>query len=831
MRFLGRGALRCALALVLLASTAARQTFADELVVDDDAAGVQLKGVWATSTNGTGFVGNGYRYRAAGDGSNSVRWPFPGASGGSFEVFARWTSGPNRASNATYLVTHADGVKSVSVDQRSNGGAWQSLGTFRFTPGPDNGVALTDKADGVVVADAVRFVGTAGGAITPAPAAAVPPVPPLSPAVQAGPAAPAAPTDATPGTSTAGDPRFFDATQFRVDRDAFWDFFQKRGGLRTFGYPVSREFLLSGCTAQLFQRVAMQQCGTQGVGTLNLLDDGLLPYTRFNGSTLPAPDPELIASAPLPSDPAYATKAIDFVKANAPESVDGEPVQFLTTFQSSVELGEAFPQGDGDASLLPLLDLQLWGLPTSKPAYDPNNHEFIYQRFQRGVMHYDRGCRCTLGLLLADYLKDVLTGAHLPDDLAAQAAGSPLLKAAAKGGNAPRATTFGDAFSAQAPVLTASPGTAPAPGVAPALAAPAAPSAGPVVVSSPDFGMNVFLWGHSDTTGRDLKLVTDVGFHWQKTLFQWRQIEGGCKGCFNWSEADRVVKASTQAGVKIIARLDLQPAWARADGAANGPPDNYQDYADFVSAFVTHFASNSSVGRVQAIEIWNEVNLDREWGGQAINQQQAADYVRLLGLSYQAAKAADPSIVVVSAGLSPTGTTDGHAADDVQYLQWLYAAGMKGKYDVLGAHGNTQAPEVDAAFGSIANFPHASFYFRRIEQLREVMVTNGDSDKRVWLLEFGWTSDSVHPNYSWFAVSEEKKGANILKAFQYARDHWQPWIGVMTLWTVPDPTWTAEREEYWWAITNADGSARPAYADLLKARATGGALAGWPAPS
>jgi polysaccharide biosynthesis protein PslG len=798
MRYLGRGPLRCALALILLVSTTARPTFADELVVDDDAASVQIKGAWATSTSGSGFVGNEYRYRVAGDGSSSVRWPFPGTAGGSFEVFARWTSGPNRASNATYVVSHSDGTKSMSVDQRSGGGAWQSLGTYRFTPGTDNGISLSDKADGVVVADGIRFVGTAGGSAPAAPAAA-----------------PAAPSPAAAGPAAGADPRYFDATQFRVDRDAFWDFFQKRGGLRTFGYPVSREFLFFGCTAQLFQRVAMQQCGDQGVGTLNLLEDGLLAYTRFNGSTLPAPDPDLIAGAPLPSDPAYGTKAIDFVRANAPESVDGEPVQFLTTFQTSVGLGDAFPQGDGDPNLLPLLNLQLWGLPTSKPAYDPNNHEFIYQRFQRGVMHYDKGCRCTQGLLLADYLKDLLTGVRLPDDLAAQAAASPLLKAAATG-HAPRATTFGDAFSTQVAVVAA-----PAP-----AAAAAAPPAAPVVVSSPDFGMNVFLWGHPETTGRDLKLVTDIGFHWQKTLFQWRAIEGACKGCFDWSEADRVVKASTQAGIKIVARLDFQPAWARKDGATNGPPDNYQDYADFISAFVTRFSSSSSVGHVQAIEIWNEVNLDREWGGATINQQQAADYVRLLGMSYSAAKAADPGVIVISAGLSPTGVTNGHSADDVQYLQWLYDAGLKGKYDVLGAHGNTQAPEVDAAFGSLPNFPDASFYFRRIEQIRDVMVKNSDADKRVWLLEFGWTSDSVHPNYSWFAVSEQKKGENILKAFQYARAHWQPWIGVMTLWTVPDPTWTTDREEYWWAITNADGTARPAYSDLLKARGNGGVLSG-----
>ena len=41
-------------------------------------------------------------------------------------------------------------------------------------------------------------------------------------------------------------------------------------------------------------------------------------------------------------------------------------------------------------------------------------------------MHYDKTCGCTQGLLLADYLKALLTGENLPPDLAAQAATSPL---------------------------------------------------------------------------------------------------------------------------------------------------------------------------------------------------------------------------------------------------------------------------------------------------------------------------------------------------------------------------------------------------------------------
>ena len=52
-------------------------------------------------------------------------------------------------------------------------------------------------------------------------------------------------------------------------------------------------------------------------------------------------------------------------------------------------------------------------------------------------------------------------------------------------------------------------------------------------------------------------------------------------------KADRVVKASAANGIKIIARIDFQPDWARKDLAKNGPPDNYQDYADFVAAFAS----------------------------------------------------------------------------------------------------------------------------------------------------------------------------------------------------------------------------------------------------
>jgi hypothetical protein len=242
-----------------------------------------------------------------------------------------------------------------------------------------------------------------------------------------------------------------------------------------------------------------------------------------------------------------------------------------------------------------------------------------------------------------------------------------------------------------------------------------------------------------------------------------------------------------------------------------------------VSALVSRYKTGSPYGQVHAIEVWNEPNIEREWGNSVINQRQAADYVRLLGGAYQAAKAADPNVTVVTAGLSPTGVTNGMSADDVTYLQWLFDAGLKGgvNYDALGAHGNTQAPCASCALSSLPGFGHASFYFRRIEQIRDVQVRNGDANRQVWLLEFGWTSDRIHPAYAWFAVTEDQKAQNIVDAFEYARTNWSPWIGVMTLWTLPDPNWPKEREEYWWAITNSDGSPRQAYTAVKAARLAG----------
>jgi N-acetylmuramoyl-L-alanine amidase len=403
------------MAWLLATLPVATPTFAAEVVVDNSDSSVQVKGKWTQTQSTAGFYGADYLFRTPGDGTATVTYPFPSASpAGKYAVFAQWSAGPNRASNATYQVNSNGGGSSVSVNQKVNGGSWQQLGTFDFQPNRGQGVTVSDKADGVVVADAVRFLSAASGATQ---AAATSPAPAPAPGPQPQ-AAPAAPNEA----------RYFAQTGYRVGEDAFWNYFQVRGGVRTFGYPVSNVFMLYGMKVQVYQRQILQLRPDGGVQTMNVLDDGLLPYTRMNGSTFPAPDPGVISQSPKTDAPDYLAKALDFVKATAPDTFDGEPVNFSKTFFSSVTTQDAYPNGvpaGGDA-LVPYFNLEIWGLPTSKPAHDPNNPGFIYQRFQRGIMHYDKGCGCTQGLLLADYVKALMTGRNLPADLADQAKTSKL---------------------------------------------------------------------------------------------------------------------------------------------------------------------------------------------------------------------------------------------------------------------------------------------------------------------------------------------------------------------------------------------------------------------
>lgn len=211
----------------------------------------------------------------------------------------------------------------------------------------------------------------------------------------------------------------FPQTGYSVTRDPIWNYFQGRGGVDTFGYPVSHTFRLQGFDVQIFQRHVLQISG-QGARPLNLLDPSLLPLTQLNGSTFPSYNAALAATAPPPTTPNYGEAVRQHVATHVPNQWNGQAVGFNTYFYSAAP--------NSPPGLAALVALEVWGFPTSAPARDPNNNNFIYQRFQRGIMHFDATQNVTRGILLGDAFKSLMTGVNLPADLATNLATSPFLR-------------------------------------------------------------------------------------------------------------------------------------------------------------------------------------------------------------------------------------------------------------------------------------------------------------------------------------------------------------------------------------------------------------------
>jgi hypothetical protein len=93
-----------------------------------------------------------------GDPGNTASWSFAIGETGEYKIYAKWTAHSSHTSNATYVITDDVTDTTVAVDQRTDGGIWNLLGTFNFSEGGNYQVSLGDQADGNVIADAIKIV-------------------------------------------------------------------------------------------------------------------------------------------------------------------------------------------------------------------------------------------------------------------------------------------------------------------------------------------------------------------------------------------------------------------------------------------------------------------------------------------------------------------------------------------------------------------------------------------------------------------------------------------------------------------------------------------------
>ena len=337
-----------------------------------------------------------------------------------------------------------------------------------------------------------------------------------------------------------------------------------------------------------------------------------------------------------------------------------------------------------------------------------------------------------------------------------------------------------------------------------------------------------------------------MGFGWIKFQLSWKELETS-KGQF--SQQFDVIKKniydSGKRGFKILVSVAKAPDWARpqnTQGKSDGPPSNPQDLSDFMLNLLTD--KNIANGEpVKAVEIWNEPNTVTEWTGAPLN---GAAYMKLFLPVYHALHTALPNLMILSAGMAPTGDSAGSVSDRT-WLKQLFAAGLPtgDASFAIAAHpyGWANAPDARCCASPSKGWDNdpSFFFLDTLNDYRAIMTSSGDQQGKIWVTEFGWASfaglksgshvdgkAAVPPGDSSLAwmniLTEDQQAAYIVRAYQLAQSgDLAGYVGPMFLWnlnfstladfTTPDKP---SHPESGYSVLNADTFPRAAY-NLLQA--------------
>ncbi len=259
-------------------------------------------------------------------------------------------------------------------------------------------------------------------------------------------------------------------------------------------------------------------------------------------------------------------------------------------------------------------------------------------------------------------------------------------------------------------VPTPVPTSTPNPNAPPPTTAPPPPSGG---------GGGFQLGGHIRTWNY-ISQMKYAGMSWAKAQIHFGQDAAG------W------VNAAHANGFKIQLSALGSPGMVTQ-------PNFHADYTNWVASLARAGAD--------AIEVWNEPNIDREW---QIGQISPAAYTQLLCASYSAIKAANPNTAVISAAPAPTGWFGGcsvNGCDDLPWLQGMYNAGAANCMNYIGAHHNGGATSPSASSGHPADNGnhHHSWYF--LPQTQLYYNTFGGA-RKLFYTEMGYASQEGVPPFS-----------------------------------------------------------------------------------
>jgi uncharacterized protein YraI len=228
-----------------------------------------------------------------------------------------------------------------------------------------------------------------------------------------------------------------------------------------------------------------------------------------------------------------------------------------------------------------------------------------------------------------------------------------------------------------------------APGGAPADPGAAVGPVVPVVNTAPVRGFNY--GGHVQGFGQSsVDWMHRAGMTWVKKQF--RYIDGQ-----NPNDVAGMINDAHAKGFRILVGIV-----GRAPGDLNNP-----GYFERFAAFSGGVAALGA----DAIEVWNEQNIPREW-----SNVDPARYTELLRQSYTAIKNANSNTLVISGALAPTGFfggCHGGGCDDNLYLAGMASAGASNFMDCVGIHYNEGiVPPTWTSGDPRGNSGHYTRYFR-----------------------------------------------------------------------------------------------------------------------
>ncbi|MFW5708620.1 MAG: hypothetical protein ACOCX5_00225 [Chloroflexota bacterium] len=172
-------------------------------------------------------------------------------------------------------------------------------------------------------------------------------------------------------------------------------------------------------------------------------------------------------------------------------------------------------------------------------------------------------------------------------------------------------------------------------------------------------------------------------------------------------------------------------------------PGYFDRYAGFVAGL-------ARLG-VDAIEIWNEPNIDHEWPAGQISP---ARYTELLRVSYNAIKNANPNTLVISGAPAPTGAEaafPGRVMNDDNFLAGMAAAGAANYMDCVGVHYNEGI--VPPTWTSGDPRGNSEYYTRYLRRMMDVYYNAFRGRKPLCFTELGYLTPEglgpLPPNFLW----------------------------------------------------------------------------------